>query len=103
MRIVLAVVVAIQCSASTFVADPLRWVQKPGLTFDKGAKKWQVTFELDSLSNVEVAIIDAKTGTVVRHLAAGVLGATPPPPLRLFAIAFPINVSLPEPPMALSM
>jgi hypothetical protein len=48
---VLAVVIAILFSASTFAADTLRWVKKPGLTFNKGAKKRQVTFELDRLSD----------------------------------------------------
>jgi len=62
-------------------ADTIKWVQKPELSFDEQDKKWTVTFELDSLSDVEVAIVDAGKSTVVRHLAAGVLGRTPPPPL----------------------
>jgi DNA-binding beta-propeller fold protein YncE len=62
-------------------AEPLRWVQKPELAFNERTKQWTVTFELDSLSDVEVAIVDPKTSTVVRHLAAGVLGPKAPLPL----------------------
>ncbi|MDA1017162.1 MAG: hypothetical protein O3A00_22230 [Planctomycetota bacterium] len=46
--------------------------------------KWFVTFELNALADVELALIDPVTNTVVRHLAAGVLGPKVPPPLLLF-------------------
>ena len=62
-------------------AEPLHWVKKPTLTFDPQARQGSVTFELDALSDVEVAIVDPQTGAVVRHLAAGVLGPGAPPPL----------------------
>jgi DNA-binding beta-propeller fold protein YncE len=72
---------AILLAQAAVAAETLKWVQKPELTFDEQNKKWTVTFELDSLSDVEVAIVDPKTTTVVRHLAAGVLGLKAPPPL----------------------
>ncbi|MGE3805534.1 MAG: hypothetical protein AB7K24_12735 [Gemmataceae bacterium] len=61
-------------------AEGLQWVNKPALTFDEKTQKWFVTFELDAFGDVEVAIVDPKTGSVVRHLAAGVLGPKAPPP-----------------------
>jgi len=66
-------------SASASAAEPLKWVKKPELTFDEKAKKWHVTFELETLSDVEVVIVDPEKSTVVRHLAAGVLGPKAPP------------------------
>lgn len=64
-------------------AGAIKWVSKPKLTVDGGSKRWHVTFELDSLCDVEVAIVDPKSGGVVRHLAAGVLGSKAPPPLQV--------------------
>ncbi len=58
-----------------------KWVQHPELNFDKQSKQWVVTFELDSTTDVEVAIVDPDTSQVVRHLAAGVLGPKAPSPL----------------------
>ena len=57
----------------------MQWVQKPSLT--KDGAQYKVSFEIDELTDVEVAIINSK-GEVVRHLAAGVLGKNPPPPLK---------------------
>jgi len=61
-------------------AVALDWVKEPTLTFNESSKKGLVTFELSEFTDVEVAILDEK-GRVVRHLAAGVLGKNPPPPL----------------------
>jgi len=41
----------------------------------------RIQFAVDAATDVAVSIADAKGG-VVRHLVAGVLGASPPPPLR---------------------
>lgn len=68
-------------------AESLRWVQEPALTFNETEKKWWVTFELDKLADVEVAIVDPGDSSVVRHLAAGVLGTNPPAPLTANACA----------------
>ncbi|MDE0865485.1 MAG: hypothetical protein OSA98_16995, partial [Rubripirellula sp.] len=59
----------------------IKWIQEPELTFDEQDRQWYVTFELDSLTDVEVAIVDRDKSIVVRHLAAGVLGPKAPPPL----------------------
>ncbi|MEQ8791271.1 MAG: hypothetical protein RIC55_33725 [Pirellulaceae bacterium] len=66
---------------SAVAAEMLHWIQKPKLTFNEQEKNWNVAFELDSLTDVEVAIVDREKTTVVRHLAAGVLGPKAPPPL----------------------
>ena len=52
-------------------------------TAKKAGDKTVITFAVGGRTDVEVAILDAK-GKVVRHLAAGVLGAEkdPPKPLR---------------------
>ena len=42
---------------------------------------WLVTFKVDKYTDIEVAIVKTATSEVVRHLAAGVLGASPPAPL----------------------
>lgn len=81
MRFVLVSVVAILLSETAPAAEPIQWVKKPELTFDEKVKKWYVTFELDALTDVEVALIDPVKTTVIRHLAAGVLGPKAPPPL----------------------
>ncbi len=80
MRFLCATVVMILLAASATAAEPLAWVKKPELVHDPKAGKWVVTFELDALCDVEVAIIDPQSGAVVRHLGAGVLGPKAPPP-----------------------
>lgn len=72
---------AILLAASATAAEPIKWIQQPQLTFDNKRNRGIVTFELDSFTDVEVAILDPKTNTVVRHLAAGVLGPKAPSPL----------------------
>ncbi|MER3417420.1 MAG: hypothetical protein C4346_01975 [Chloroflexota bacterium] len=74
-------------SGTAPAAKALTWVKKPNLAFDEEAKQWSVSFELDGLTDVEVAIVNPKTGAVVRHLAAGVLGPKAPPPLAANARA----------------
>jgi len=81
IRFVLVSIFAILLAETAPAAEPIHWVKKPELTFDKKANKWYVTFELDKLADVEVAIVDPVNSTVVRHLAAGVLGPKVPPPL----------------------
>lgn len=68
--------------SAAFIASPLwalDWIKKPAM--EKAGDKWTISFEMDELTDVEVAIVNAK-GKVVRHLAAGVLGKNPPPPLK---------------------
>ena len=74
MRFTIVTVVAILLSETAAAAEPLQWVKKPELTFDEKARKWYATFELDALTDVEVAIVDPATNAVVRHLAAAFWG-----------------------------
>lgn len=63
------------CSAKVDFAKP------PQVT--RAGDEISVTFAVNEPTDIEVAILDAK-GTIVRHLAAGVLGGknSPPPPLK---------------------
>lgn len=81
MKHMLSCLALLAAISGSFGADTVKWVKKPELTFDEKAKTWHATFELDSFADVEVAIVDPKTSTVVCHLAAGVLGPKAPPPL----------------------
>lgn len=78
---VFSCVLAIALAHTSAHAESLKWVQKPELTFDRQTQQWLVTFELESLTDVEVAIVESDKSTVVRHLAAGVPGPKVPPPL----------------------
>ena len=80
-RFVLLSSVVLLFSTAVPAVEPLQWVKRPELTFDEKAKKWYATFELDALTDVEVALIVPVKNTVIRHLAAGVLGPKAPPPL----------------------
>jgi flagellar hook assembly protein FlgD len=62
------------------------FVQQPAMV-SSGANQWTITFEVSQATDVEVSIVDTRDSTVVRHLAAGVLGATPPPPFTANALA----------------
>lgn len=45
------------------------------------ASQWEIEFTLSKLTDVAVSIVNIKDSTVVRHLAAGVLGPKAPAPL----------------------
>ncbi|MHC4915226.1 MAG: SMP-30/gluconolactonase/LRE family protein, partial [Planctomycetota bacterium] len=51
-------------------------------TASKAGEKTVISFAVSAATDVEVAVLDAK-GKIVRHLAAGVLGAKAPPPAPL--------------------
>ncbi len=55
-----------------------RFVKKPTVTAAEG--RTQISFTVSAATDVTVAVLDAK-GRIIRHLAAGVLGANPPKPL----------------------
>lgn len=74
-------ILSLLLSATVYAQSSLQWVVAPQLVLEReGQAKW-ASFELNRLTDVEVAIIDPVTTIVVRHLAAGVLGDNPPPPL----------------------
>lgn len=61
-------------------AAPPTWVKPPAVETNPDHSGWQITFELDRTTDVEAAVLN-EAGRVVRHLAAGVLGAANAPPL----------------------
>ncbi len=82
------ILLATWCGPGRATADDnLTLVEPPRLVQDAKTKSWHVTFKLSRRADVEVAIIDPKTGSVVRHLAAGVLGDNAPPPLAAYSAA----------------
>ena len=42
---------------------------------------WQTAFTVSDTTDVEVSIVNLRDSSIVRHLAAGLLGHNPPPPL----------------------
>jgi hypothetical protein len=67
-------------AAGIATAEPAAFSQQPVVT--RSAGRAAVEFAVTGKTDVEVAILNAK-GEAVRHLAAGVLGATNAPPLPL--------------------
>ncbi|KKL94446.1 hypothetical protein LCGC14_1864580 [marine sediment metagenome] len=72
---------ALSLTAAARAAD-VRFVKGP--TVVKEGDSTKISFAVSSVTDVEVAILDAD-GKVIRHLAAGVLGAAKPPPAPLKA------------------
>lgn len=68
-------------SSVSAAVEPVQWVKELALAFDDKEKRWWATFELSAWTDVEMSIVDPRTGTVVRHLAASVLGSKAPSPL----------------------
>lgn len=64
--------------AGTAFAAEVRFTTKP--MAKQVGEKVEISFAVSALTDVEVAILDAK-GNVVRHLAAGLLGTNTPAPL----------------------
>src|SRR5574341_733149 len=59
--------------------DPASFTRKPAVT--RSGDTTRIEFEVSREVDVTVRVEDA-AGSVVRHLAAGVLGKNPPEPLR---------------------
>jgi hypothetical protein len=80
MRASYSIIVVGLCTGflSAGEASPV-FVKKP--TAVRAGPKTTIAFTLDRPTDVAVAIEDAQ-GKIIRHLAAGVLGKNPPPPLQ---------------------
>ncbi len=74
------------CGLAALAADAVDWADAPSLE-RAGASAWRIAFAVDHRSDVEVAIVDRSSARVVRHLAAGMLGADPPAPLAPGSLA----------------
>ncbi|MBL8028984.1 MAG: hypothetical protein JNL74_21355, partial [Fibrobacteres bacterium] len=64
----------------------LEFTQNPTMV-KTGSSEWKIDFTLDSYTDVEVSIVNKSSKTCVRHLAAGVLGASAPAPLVRSSLA----------------
>jgi hypothetical protein len=63
----------------------LSFVNEP--TIVQNGSTWTVAFEVDEATDVAVSIVNTADSTIVRHLAAGMLGSDPPVPLTANALA----------------
>lgn len=59
----------------------LQFAQNPAMT-SAGGGQWQATFAVSETTDVEISIVNTADSTVVRHLAAGMLGGKAPAPLQ---------------------
>ncbi|MBL8029479.1 MAG: T9SS type A sorting domain-containing protein [Fibrobacteres bacterium] len=59
----------------------LTFIKNPQMTKVANSNNWTITFQLSASSDVEVSVVKVKDSTVVRHLAAGRIGAAAPAPL----------------------
>ena len=67
-------------SAFSVFSQALSFTTMPSLTQD-GSSRWWVDFAVSENTDVEVSIVRLSDSSVVRHLAAGMLGANAPAPL----------------------
>lgn len=63
----------------TWIYGALEFTVQPSLV--KAGEAYRVEFGLNEAADIEVAIVDTVSNRIIRHLAAGVLGANPPAPL----------------------
>lgn len=73
LRAILLAVLAL----TTLEAAEVKFAKQPEVR--QNGTQWSVAFALSARADVEVAVLNAK-GKIVRHLAAGVLGGSNPPP-----------------------
>jgi hypothetical protein len=70
---------------SCLMAVPVFVGAGPSMVKGSGSN-WTVDFQVSENTDVEVSIVSVKDSSVVRHLAAGMLGAAPPAPLAANAL-----------------
>jgi len=63
------------------VVCALSFVGSPSIAYNSSAKTWTVVFEVDTVTDVEVSLVNLRDSSILCHLAAGVLGANAPAPL----------------------
>jgi hypothetical protein len=62
------------------VWSAVSFTNQPSMSYDASSSNWTITFSVSENSDVEVSIVDPKKKSVVRHLAAGLLGSKAPQP-----------------------
>jgi hypothetical protein len=65
-------------SVSAFCA--LTFTQSPSIQYSSSSGKWDISFGVSQNADVEVAIVRLSDSSIVRRLAAGLLGPNPPAP-----------------------
>lgn len=80
MNIGLKILFSICFMLNIVSAQTISFTQAPSLSRD-GTGKWRADFTVDQYSDVAVSIVNLRNSSVVRHLAAGALGAAAPAPL----------------------
>ncbi len=79
MRRILTLAIVTLTGTAVLAGEPVSFTAKP--TVARDGEKVKISFAVSAPTDVAVYIEDSK-GQVVRHLAAGVLGQNPPPPLK---------------------
>lgn len=74
-------ILALFIALMTFSSDALDWPPGAAPRLFQDAGQWKVAFSVTESTDVEVSIVNPVDSSVVRHLAAGKLGANPPAPL----------------------
>lgn len=59
----------------------LTFVRPPSIAYNSSQANWTLSFEVSESTDVEVTLVSLRDSLIVRHLAAGMLGANPPSPL----------------------
>lgn len=72
-------------SVGLLFAQSLRFTSDPALS-KVSSTDWNILFSVNEYSDVEISIINKKDSSVVRHLAAGLLGPNAPAPLTKDAL-----------------
>jgi len=83
-RVIAVVSVLLAGTVQSAGADEVRFTKAP--TVSKVAEGVKIEFAVNRMTDVAVAVLDAK-GRVVRHLAAGVLGPNAPAPFKKDSLA----------------
>ncbi|MBL8025105.1 MAG: T9SS type A sorting domain-containing protein [Fibrobacteres bacterium] len=75
------VIAAILAVSGSLVYGVPSFTVPPSMVYQSSSQNYNITFTLSESTDVEVAIVSLKDSSIVRHLAAGVLGSNPPAPL----------------------
>ncbi len=78
MRSLLIAAAALAVSWNASAGEAPKFTARPAASSEAGGAR--IAFEVAAPTDVAVEVLDAK-GAIIRHLAAGVLGETPPEPL----------------------
>jgi hypothetical protein len=84
-RMLIALALCVLCAGAALGA--VSFTAQPAMNYNASSGQWQITFALSETTDVEVAVVDMADSTIVRRLAAGMLGSNPPAPLAANALS----------------